>query len=113
MGISDWLEEKTLKIKEFGEAVTSGFTSDENAAARYEICKECEYYGIKTSGNKLLLEKGCDICKCYLPLKTLFRDSKCPKGYWPEEILEDVERIVKPNGEVDNGIFGEGRYNDK
>ena len=24
-----------------------------------------------------------------------------------------VERIVKPNGEVDNGIFGEGRYNNK
>ena len=105
MSMSDWASEKLDRIKDFGQAVTSGFTTEEKSKGRYDICKECEYYGIKTSGNKLLIEKGCNVCKCYLPAKVLFRDSKCPKGYWPENLLENVERVGK-------GLSGEGEYKD-
>lgn len=106
MSMSDWMTEKLDRIKDFGQAVTSGFTTEENSKGRYDICIKCEHYGIKTSGNKLLLEKGCNVCKCYLPAKVLFRDSKCPKGYWPDNLLENVERIGK-------GLSGEGKYKDK
>ena len=112
MSMSEWLEEKMLKVKEFGEAVTGGFTTDENAEARYAICRTCEHYGIKTSGNKLLFEKGCNSCLCYLPVKTLMRDAKCPEGYWPKGRLEDVERLKRPDGKEYTGFFGEGKYED-
>jgi len=101
--MSHWLDEKLQKIKEFGQAITSGLTSDANSEARYAICKECEFYGIKTSGNILMIERGCNECMCFLPVKVLFKDSTCPKNYWPTEILEDVERI-------NDGLFGEGEY---
>ena len=103
--MSDWMSEKLDRVKDFGQAVTSGFTTEEISKGRYEICKGCEYYGIKTPGNKLLIEKGCNVCKCYLPAKVLFRDSKCPKDYWPDSLLENVER-------TGHGLSGEGKYDD-
>jgi len=83
--IKDWLIEKTYRIKEFGVAITSGFVPDDIAEARYNVCKDCEYYGIESSGNSLMFERGCEICYCYLPAKVLFKDSNCPKDFWKKE----------------------------
>ena len=49
------------------------------------VCKDCEYYGIESSGNSLMFERGCEICYCYLPAKVLFKDSNCPKDFWKKE----------------------------
>ena len=49
---------------------------------------------------------------CYLPVKTLMRDAKCPEGYWPKGLLEDAVRLKKPDGRVYTGFFGEGKYKD-
>jgi len=100
-----WLIEKLDRIREFGQVVTSGFISDEIAEKRYDICLDCKYFTIKTSGNKLLRERGCSVCGCYMPAKVLFQDGNCPKSLWPEELLSKKIRIG-------HGISGEGKYKD-
>jgi len=98
-----WMIEKLDRIKEFGKVVTSGFISDEIAEKRYEFCEGCEHFGIKNHGNKLLRERGCSICGCYMPAKVLFQDGACPKKFWPDELLSKKVRIG-------NGVSGEGSY---
>ena len=98
-----WMIEKLDRIKEFGKVVTSGFISDEIAEKRYEFCEDCEHFGIKNHGNKLLRERGCSICGCYMPAKVLFRDGACPKKFWPDELLSKKVRIG-------HGVSGEGSY---
>jgi len=98
-----WMIEKLDRIKEFGKVVTSGFIGDEIAEKRYAICQECEHFSIPGHGNKLLRERGCNICKCYMPAKVLFRDGACPKQFWPEELLSKDVRIG-------HGYSGEGTY---
>ena len=85
--ISDWMTEKLDRIKEFGKVVTSGFISEDISDKRYSICLDCDEFGIKGHGNKLLLKRGCNVCKCYMPAKVLFKASKCPKDFWPEELI--------------------------
>ena len=85
--IPDWMAEKLDRIKDFGKTVTSGYAPDAVAEKRYNICLPCEHFTIKDHGNKLLRYKGCDICKCYMPAKVLFKAAKCPKDFWPEELI--------------------------
>ena len=82
----DWMIEKKEQIKDFGTTVPSGFCSEEISESRYNICLECDEFGIEVWGNKLLREKGCSVCKCYMPAKVLFNDAKCPKGYWKGDL---------------------------
>jgi hypothetical protein len=44
------------------------------AKERYKICKSCEEFK-----NSIKL---CEVCKCFMPLKTQLFKSKCPKGKW-------------------------------
>lgn len=49
------------------------FDKDE-ADRRYNICKECEFFIKKT--------RQCNICKCFMPIKTKISITKCPKNKW-------------------------------
>ena len=44
------------------------------AERRINVCVECEYFKKK--------EMTCDICKCFMPLKTINFNSTCPKNFW-------------------------------
>lgn len=41
---------------------------------RYKICQECDEF--------INLTKQCKKCLCFMPVKTKFRDMKCPKDLW-------------------------------
>jgi hypothetical protein len=41
---------------------------------RYGICKSCEQFNDTF--------KKCQVCHCFMPLKTQFKMFKCPKGKW-------------------------------
>ena len=41
---------------------------------RYSICKECPHH--------IKLTDQCSKCGCFLRLKALFKDQKCPIGKW-------------------------------
>lgn len=41
---------------------------------RLSICKECIFF------NKLTTQ--CDKCGCFMVMKTLLEDAKCPEGKW-------------------------------
>jgi len=44
------------------------------AQQRYKTCKSCEDFKNAV--------KLCNVCKCFMPLKTQFFKSKCPRGKW-------------------------------
>jgi len=62
------------KMKETYDAVTSGFIEKEVQAERYAICEKCEAFRPSV--------RQCKSCMCFMPAKTLFNKSTCPKGYW-------------------------------
>lgn len=41
--------------------------------ARLKICKTCDKYALKSI---------CSVCKCFMPVKTKFKDVSCPDGKW-------------------------------
>lgn len=43
-------------------------------ASRYEICEKCEFFWHKT--------KQCSKCKCFMKLKTIIVNQKCPVEKW-------------------------------
>jgi len=45
-------------------------------ANRMEICRDCEHYKTDTT--------QCDICQCFMPVKTTFANVKCPIDKWEE-----------------------------
>jgi hypothetical protein len=45
------------------------------AAERLKICEGCDRYTAK---------KTCEICQCYMPLKTTMANMKCPIDKWTE-----------------------------
>ena len=69
-------EDSISKLKETYNVVTSGFISKEIQSKRYNICEDCSEF------RKSL--RQCKICKCFMPAKTLFNNSECPKGYGQE-----------------------------
>jgi hypothetical protein len=46
------------------------------AILRMGVCEDCDHY-IKDSGQ-------CDICLCYMKLKTTMANMECPLGKWTE-----------------------------
>mgnify|MGYP003353921852 CR=1 FL=1 len=48
--------------------------SDEKHAARYNICKTCEFF-IKST-------KQCRQCGCFMKAKTSLDSARCPEGKW-------------------------------
>ncbi len=48
--------------------------SQERFDERFSICKECPYH------NKITDQ--CKKCGCFLRLKVIFKDQKCPIGKW-------------------------------
>jgi hypothetical protein len=45
------------------------------ADERMQTCKSCDRYTAK---------KTCEICQCYMPLKTTMANMKCPIDKWME-----------------------------
>ena len=45
------------------------------AAERLKICENCDRYTSK---------KTCEICQCFMPLKTTMSNMKCPIDKWTE-----------------------------
>jgi hypothetical protein len=45
------------------------------AAERLAICEECDHY---------TASKTCELCQCYMPLKTTMGNMKCPLDKWYE-----------------------------
>ncbi len=72
-------DDSISKLKETYDAVTSGFVEKEIQEERYAICEDCSEF--RTS------LKQCKICNCFMPAKTLFNQSNCPKDYWKESTL--------------------------
>ena len=68
----DLLKEKLEQIRTVGKTVISGFVPDEIAEQRYSMCLECEYFE----------NKRCRTCRCYMPLKVIFKNGECPNKYW-------------------------------
>jgi len=67
-------DDSISKLKDLVSSVSSGFIEKEKQAARYKICEECPEF------RKSL--RQCKLCSCFMPAKTLFNKSTCPKGYW-------------------------------
>jgi hypothetical protein len=44
------------------------------AAERLETCKACDHYKKDTT--------QCDICQCFMPIKTSFANVECPLDKW-------------------------------
>ena len=49
-------------------------TTDEEAKARLDICKECPFF-IKATTQ-------CTKCGCFMFAKTKLKSAKCPEGKW-------------------------------
>jgi hypothetical protein len=43
---------------------------------RMKICKQCDHYREQS--------QTCEICGCYMPLKTTMANMKCPVDKWSE-----------------------------
>ncbi len=46
------------------------------AAERLAICERCDRYKADTT--------QCEICQCFMPIKTTFANVKCPLDKWEE-----------------------------
>tara|TARA_B100001971_G_C18114300_1_gene495955 strand:+ start:60 stop:350 length:291 start_codon:yes stop_codon:yes gene_type:complete len=62
------------KLKDLATSVTSGVIEKEIQEERYAICEDCSEFK--------KLTRQCKVCSCFMPAKTLFNKSRCPKGYW-------------------------------
>lgn len=67
-------DDSISKLRDITTAVSSGFIEKEIQAERYSICENCSEFKKTT--------RQCKVCSCFMPAKTLFNKSKCPKGYW-------------------------------
>ena len=45
------------------------------AAERLRVCEGCPHY---------TQSKTCELCQCYMPLKTTMANMKCPLDHWVE-----------------------------
>ena len=62
------------RSKETIRDITSGLVDEEVQLTRYKICEDCSEF--RTS------LRQCKMCYCFMPAKTMFKSSKCPKGLW-------------------------------
>jgi|13_taG_2_1085334.scaffolds.fasta_scaffold00788_20 hypothetical protein len=57
----------------------SAFISKSIYKKRIEICTTCEHFDSKLN--------RCNLCKCFLLLKAVLKEQKCPERKWPENGL--------------------------
>ena len=70
-----WQEIRDDSISKLKDLVTAvGIIEKETQTERYAICEDCSEF------RKPL--RQCKVCSCFMPAKTLFKGSQCPKGYW-------------------------------
>ena len=67
-------DDTLFRLRDITTAVTSGFIEKDIQAERYAVCEDCSEFR--------KLTRQCNVCACFMPAKTLFNKSKCPKGYW-------------------------------
>jgi len=69
-------ESAKLKRKQEKEAarIEAEFEKSTLAQDRIAICKSCDLY------NQTL--RMCSDCKCFMPVKTMLKWSKCPQNKW-------------------------------
>jgi transposase-like protein len=73
--IKDFNEEQTrLELKKHEDNALNG---EKFSKVRYEICNSCENFNSFT--------KFCSECHCFMPVKVLFKNVKCPVDKWQEE----------------------------
>lgn len=75
--MSKWLNnlrEKLADEQYKGSFVDYVLPSSEESDRKIAICKSCEFYKIKS--------QTCQICGCFLPIKTKIAFFKCPKNKW-------------------------------
>ena len=48
---------------------------NQTVAARRQICAACPFFDPEWN--------QCNVCSCFVPLKTQLRTEWCPKGFWP------------------------------
>lgn len=65
-----------------------GFTSEEIANQRLEICKACP---------ELIPGTRCRLCGCYMVVKTKVANARCPAHRWPDD-LQEKGRVVALDG---------------
>lgn len=58
---------------------------------RMNICKTCDCFVAKY--------KTCKLCGCYMPAKTTFASTECPKGLWKESepgqnLINKIEEMI-------------------
>ena len=53
---------------------------DELQKKRLKICQMCEHF----DGTR------CQICKCFMSVKTKLLGANCPKGRWDEKLMEEA-----------------------
>ena len=51
---------------------------EELAAYRLEICKGCDRYDS--------LKQTCELCGCFMPIKTAMANMRCPQDLWVEYV---------------------------
>lgn len=54
--------------------------SDETEATRFAVCKSCAFFTKWVS--------TCQVCGCFMPIKTKLAKSSCPIGNWAAESEE-------------------------
>lgn len=58
-----------------GDALAGRWVVEREKARRLAICQDCtEHFNPSTS--------KCDLCTCYMPLKTRLKSMDCPIGKW-------------------------------
>lgn len=62
---------------------------------RNEICNACEFIDKKGSSCAMPgTQPCCSECGCSLKLKLRSLSTKCPKGFWMDEVTEEEEKII-------------------
>ncbi len=65
--MNDELEKRAEEISKF-------YLNPIDAYERLKVCEDCDKY--------LKMAKICSACKCFMPLKTRLRQTKCPLEKW-------------------------------
>lgn len=65
------------KLREIAIAVIGGFiplSPEELAAERIKVCEECPHFK--------KLARQCELCSCFMDLKTKILEAQCPINTW-------------------------------
>ncbi len=62
------------ELEKRAEEISKYYLSAVDAYERLKVCEGCDKY--------LKMAKICSACKCFMPLKTRLRQTKCPLEKW-------------------------------